>query len=361
MLPSKVEVLVIGAGPAGSTAAEHAALAGADVLLLDKRLVIGEPVRCGEFMPHTDEIRRIFPQAENVEDLLAMPSYLHSLETESIRIYSPKMRSYEIPFHGYTTDRDRFDQYLCQKARKAGAKVLTGVRCFGVKGDVVHTNMGEVRAKVIIGADGPLSVVAKSLGMERSWDLCPAASTFAQGDFDPVPEMFFGNVAPGGYAWIIPKKGGANVGLGYSKRYAKGNLSYYWSEFLRQRPMKIGRLHGKTVPMSGPISQTVKGNALVVGDAAGQVMAVNGGGIPIALICGRIAGKVAAANVKGKMELMEYEKEWRRQVGGPLKTALRTKRLAMLMFGSSWRLEQSMRFLGCKGMGRAIRCQSVPF
>ena len=267
--------------------------------------------------------------------------------------------SFEVPFHGYTTYRDRFDQFLAGRATKAGARVMTGVSCSSIEGNVADTSMGKIRAKVLVGADGPLSVVAKSLGLERSWDLCPTASTFAKGDFEPVPEMYFGNVAPGGYAWIIPKKVGANVGLGYSKRYARGNLDFYWREFLKHHPLDAGKLNGKMVPMSGPISSTVKGSALVVGDAAGQVMAGNGGGIPIAMICGRIAGEVAAAHVKGRKGLKEYEARWREQVGGPLKTALGTKRLAMMMFGSQWRLEQAMRFLGPKRMGRAIRCQSV--
>jgi digeranylgeranylglycerophospholipid reductase len=353
-----VDVLVVGGGPAGSSTAEHAAFGGANVLVIEKRPVVGVPVRCGEFMPQADEIRRIFPQAE-IGSIFEVPSHLRSLETDAIRITSPKLHSFDVPFHGYTTYRDRFDQFLADRAMKAGARVMTGVTCSSIEMDVAKTSIGDIRAKVIVGADGPLSVVAKSVGLERSWDLCPAASTFAKGDFEPVPEMYFGNVAPGGYAWVIPKKEGANVGLGYSKRYARGNLDFYWNEFLKYRPLDAGKLNGKMVPMSGPIPLTVKGRAMVVGDAAGQVMAVNGGGIPIAMICGRIAGEVASAHVKGKMELMEYERNWRRQVGGPLKTALGTKRMAMLMFGSQWRLEQAMRFLGPKRMGKAIRCQSV--
>ena len=354
----EVDVLVVGAGPAGSLTAEYAAMGGADVLMIEKRPVIGVPVRCGEFMPQVDEIRRIFPQAD-LGTVFDLPSQLRSLETEAIRIYSPKLRSFDVAFHGFTTFRDGFDQFLAGRATRAGARVRTGVQCSSISQGVVKTSMGEIRAKVVVGADGPLSVVAKSLGLERSWDLCPTASTFAKGDFEPVPEMYFGNVAPGGYAWVIPKKEGANVGLGYSKRYARGNLDFYWREFLKFRPLDVGKLHGKPVPMSGPIPSTVKGNALVVGDAAGQVMAVNGGGIPIAMICGRIAGEVASAHLRGKADLMEYERRWRQQVGGPLKTALGTKRLAMLMFGSQWRLEQAMRFLGPKRMGKAIRCQSV--
>jgi digeranylgeranylglycerophospholipid reductase len=353
-----VDVLVVGAGPAGSSAAEFAAVRGANVLVIEKRPVIGVPVRCGEFMPQVDEIKRIFPLAD-LGTIFDVPSYLHSIDTDEIRIFSPKLRSFDVSFNGYTTFRDRFDQFLAERATRAGARIMTGVSCSSIEGSVAKTSIGDVRAKVIVGADGPLSVVSKSLGLERPWDLCPAATTFAKGDFEPVPEMYFGNVAPGGYAWVIPKKQGANVGLGYSKRYARGNLEFYWKAFLKYRPLDVGKLNGKMVPMSGPISSTVKGSSLVVGDAAGQVMAVNGGGIPIAMICGRIAGEVASANVRGKADLKEYERRWRHQVGGPLKTALGTKRLAMMMFGSQWRLEQAMRFLGPKRMGKAIRCQSV--
>ncbi|HXZ23290.1 MAG TPA: geranylgeranyl reductase family protein [Methanomassiliicoccales archaeon] len=350
---------MVGAGPAGSTAAEHAALAGASVLLLEKRPIIGVPVRCGEFLPHVDEVKGIFPDAKEIEPLFDLPSSLNLLNTTEIRIYSPRMRASDIPFQGFTTDRAAFDGHLAERARKAGATVLVGTKAIGLEGTTVITDKGRYQSRVVVGADGPLSMVAKSVGFERSWDLCPAHSALDPRDFDPVPEMYFGAVSPGGYAWVIPKTHGANVGLGVSRRYAKKSLKGYYDDFVKLRKLVPGPPNGKMVPMSGPIGQTVKGNVLVVGDAAGQVMPVNGGGIPIALICGRIAGVSAANAVNGKADLAEYETEWRRQVGGPLGTAVRTKRLAMMTFGSQWRLEWAMRMMGKRRMGKAIRCQSI--
>jgi digeranylgeranylglycerophospholipid reductase len=355
----EVDVLVVGAGPAGSTAAEFAALGGAEVLVIEKRPIIGVPVRCGEFMPQIDEIKGIFPDAKMLDQLFDMPSSLKSVETDTLRIFSPKLRRSEIPFHGYTTFRDKFDQHLAAKAMSAGARFLTGEPCIKLEGNRVMTPDLQIEAKTIVGADGPLSLIAKTLKFERSWDLCPALVTEATGDFEPVPEMYFGNISPGGYAWVIPKKHGANVGLGVSRRYVKGDLRSYWKPFVEYRRLEVGKLSGKMVPMSGPISKTVEGDCLVVGDAAGQVMAVNGGGIPIAMICGRIAGQVAARHALNGMDLMEYERGWRKQVGGPLRTAVRTKRLAMMAFGSQWRLEWAMRFMGDQGMGKAIRCQRL--
>lgn len=352
-------MVVIGAGPAGSTAAWKAAEGGADVVLLEKRPVIGVPVRCGEFLPSTREVASFFPDAQNLEYLLDLPPDLVQRMIDKIRVYTPKLRPYELPFDSFTTDRDRFDQHLALRAERSGARIEKGARVTSIGLNEVVLGDRHIHAKIIIGADGPLSLVARSLGLEKSWDLCPAMTAFSPGDFESVAEMYFGSVSPGGYAWVIPKKGGANVGLGVSRRFTKTPLIDHYRSFIAFRHLSPGQAYGKMVPMSGPISKTVNGDALVVGDAAGQVMPVNGGGIPIAIICGAIAGEVSAGAARGKRPLTDYEKEWRRQVGKPLATALRTKRLAMLAFGSPWRLEQAMRMLGPRRMGKVIRCQSV--
>ncbi|MGD0818341.1 MAG: NAD(P)/FAD-dependent oxidoreductase, partial [Methanomassiliicoccales archaeon] len=281
----KVDVVVVGAGPAGSTSAEHAALKGVSVLILEKRPQVGIPVRCGEFMPSVDEMKGIFPKANDLDSLFDIPGDLRSLSTEMIRIYSPKLRHWEVPFAGYTTDRDRFDQYLASKAVKAGAELRTGLECTKVKRNTVSTPEMDIEAKVIIGADGPLSLVGKSLGYGRSTYLCPGVSVRVKGEFEPIPEMYFGTVAPGGYAWILPKKEGANVGLGVAKRFSQMPVGEYFDQFLEFKGIQTTeKPMGKLIPMSGPIKRTVIGDSLLVGDAAGQVMAVNGGGIPISMI-----------------------------------------------------------------------------
>ena len=356
----KVDVVVVGAGPAGSTAAEHAALNGASVLILEKRTQVGIPVRCGEFMPSVEEMKGIFPKATDLDSLFDIPGNLHSLPTDMIRIYSPKLMAWEVPFTGYTTDRDRFDQYLASRAVKAGAELRTGLACTKVIGKVVTTPEMDIEAKVIIGADGPLSLVGKSLGYGRSTDLCPGVSVQVKGDFEPIPEMYFGTVAPGGYAWILPKKGGANVGLGVAPKFSRMPVGEYFDQFMKFKELKSSeKVMGKLIPMSGPIKRTVIGDSLVVGDAAGQVMAVNGGGIPISMVCGRIAGQAAADTViKGK-PLTVYEDKWKRELGKPLRTSVHTKWLANTCFGSRWRLDMAMQLLGQRRINKLIRCRSV--
>lgn len=356
----KTDVVVVGAGPAGSCTAEHAALNGVEVVVLEARPIIGEPVRCGEFMPSLEEIHAIFPDALEIEPLFDIPQDLRMLVTEKIRIYSPKMRSWDVPFSGYTTDRNRFDQYLARRAEKAGAKIMTGTKVTNVKDGLVIADGLEVEAKVIVGADGPLSRVGRSLGYERSNDLCPAVTCQVKGDFEPIAEMYFGTVAPGGYAWVIPKKGEANVGLGVATRFAKMTVNEYFRKFLELKGMSPDTdISGKFVPMTGPIKQAVRGSSILVGDAAGQVMAVNGGGIPIAMMTGRIAGRAVARHVKNGAPLTDYQDMCRKQVYKPLFTAVRSKALANTCFGSNWRLEQAMRFLGQRRINKLIRCKPV--
>lgn len=353
------DVVVIGAGPAGCTAAEHAALNGADVLVVERKEEVGVPVACGEFLPSIEEIRRILPRAGEVDSLFDFPASLVSLKMERLKLYSPNMRLFEIPFSAYTTDRDRFDKYLASKAEKAGARIVTGCAYFSVEDGEVVTSLGKVRAKVVVGADGALSRVASSLGLPKNKDIYPAITAQAKGDFEPIPEMYFGNMAPGGYAWIIPKKDGANVGAGVSPGFARERIGDYFDRFVRWKGLYTSKPVGKYVPMSGPLIRTTARNGLLVGDAAGHVMAVNGGGIPIAIICGRLAGEAAAANVLKGQPLVTYEKTWRDQVEKPLRTAVRTKKLASLCFGSQWRLGAAMSLLGKRRMANMIRCKPV--
>jgi digeranylgeranylglycerophospholipid reductase len=109
----------------------------------------------------------------------------------------------------------------------------------------------------------------------------------------------------------------------------------------------------------GPVATSVKGNVLLVGDAAGHVMATNGGGINVAIIAGRIAGETTADHVLSGAPLEAYEPRWRAAVGGPLAEGARIKRLADRFFGSDRLLEAAMLLLGRRRMARAIRCEPL--
>ena len=356
-----VDVLVVGSGPAGSTTARFAAENGASVMFIERRPEVGVPVRCGEFMPGLSEIYGMFPNLKDAESLFDIPQELHCLDILGIKLVDPTGKVTLLDFDGYTTDRDRFDQYLAKLAVEEGAVLERNCLFKGIEGGVAKTSQGDIRYKVIVGADGPGSRVAKSLGLARNQNPYPAVTAQVKGDFEPYTYMFFGDVAPGAYSWIIPKDGRANVGVGFSPKFSDGNLSEYFQKFADNRGFsEYSKLEGKYVPSEGPIPKTVSGNGMVVGDAAGQVISVNGGGIPLAMIAGRICGRVAAANVRSSSPLADYEAQWREVMDKPLRTAAFNKKLAdTFAFRSERSTRICMSILGQRRMGNLIRCKRI--
>jgi digeranylgeranylglycerophospholipid reductase len=260
-------------------------------------------------------------------------------------------------------ERRDLDKYLADKAVGEGAKLKTNINVTDINGNRIITRSGEeFTAKVIVGADGYRSRIAEMVGFKVPRMLYRCMLCEIPGNFEPTVEMYFGSIAPGGYAWVIPKADSANIGLGIQK---KGNVSLkdLLKRFLKSKKLKTKPRFWSAgyVPVSGPIPQTVKNSVLVVGDAAGQVMATNGGGIPISMICGRIAGNVIGQHFHTGQPLVKYEKEWRLSVGKELDVSLRTKRLADVFFKNDWALGIAMSLMGEKRMNRAIKCKPVFF
>ncbi|MCI6025000.1 MAG: NAD(P)/FAD-dependent oxidoreductase, partial [Methanomassiliicoccales archaeon] len=162
------DILVVGSGPAGSTVARYAAEKGVQVTFIERRHEVGVPVRCGEFLPDVDEIRTMFPLADDLEGTFDLPSGMKLVETDRIRLVNPKNKATDIPMNGYTIDRDRYDQYLADEAIRSGATLIKDCLFKNIDGNKAITSQGEIEYKVIIGADGPGSRVARSLGLQRN-------------------------------------------------------------------------------------------------------------------------------------------------------------------------------------------------
>ena len=327
----KTDVLVIGAGPAGSMTAKWAAKNGAKVLMIEKRQEIGSPVRCGEGMSKAW-----------LGDVGIKPGRWINLEVEGARIYSPSEKVFEINEKhagnevGYVVERDEFDKQLAIDAANAGVDVVLKTAATSVikeNGKVVGVKAKrfgetfEIRAPVTIAADGFESQVGRWAGIStnismRDMDTC-LQYRMTNVDCDVrYCDFFLGKVAPGGYVWVFPKgEGLANVGIGVqvSQVKAMADARNFLDRWIDHHP---GYAKGKKIDMVGggvsisaPLKQTVGDGIMLVGDAARMIDPLTGGGIANGCIAGKICGQVAAeavhAGTPTKEFFQKYEKGWR--------------------------------------------------
>src|SRR5947208_17139517 len=136
-MPSPYDVIVVGSGPAGATAARYAARRGLKVLLVDKRKEIGVPVQCGEYVAHNEEVRAIFPTVTDLEDLMGVPYRVREVDTPIIRIWSPNGRRYDIPLQGFTARRGKVGQGVAAQPLPDAAELVTHATVVGLRGGEV--------------------------------------------------------------------------------------------------------------------------------------------------------------------------------------------------------------------------------
>ena len=329
---TRYDVVVVGGGPAGSTAARVAAEAGLSVLLVEKRQEIGSPVRCAEGVGHdlltpfvVPDPRWISAEVTGARLTVTGPGGGDTLEAEGGR--------------GYVLERRVFDRALAEAAARAGAQVRVKTAAVdllregnAVRGAVLRGPVGqwEVRARVVIAADGVESQVGGWAGLETTLPLKDAMSCaqylLAGIDINLTRlEYYVGEkVAPGGYAWVFPKGDGmANVGLGVQADLVDEPALNYLNRFVASQPHLASgspvTLVSGGVPVAMPPPRLVTDGLMLVGDAARQVDPLTGGGIVNGMVAGKLAAEVAAQALgTGEASagaLSAYETAWRDGLG----------------------------------------------
>lgn len=310
---TQVDVLVIGLGPAGSAAAAAATRAGLSVLAVERKQQVGVPVQCAEFIPLP---LGKYAQAEGVlvQRIAGMKNYLPSGMTESAA------------FPGLMIDRAAFDQALAREAESQGAVLSLASRLLRLDAQhsiaYIHTPTGEreVAYRLLIAADGPNSTVASQLG------LAPLETVFTRQYTVPLQkpyadtDIWLSDEYPGGYAWLFPKGGCANLGVGADKDYThdlKQPLDALHARLVEQGIVgeAILSLTGGLIPVGGLRARLVVEKVLFVGDAAGLTHPITGAGIAAALVSGECAGQAAASYLQANDNdaLNEFEAEMRDQ------------------------------------------------
>ncbi|NMC76323.1 MAG: NAD(P)/FAD-dependent oxidoreductase [Candidatus Methanofastidiosa archaeon] len=342
----KCDVLVVGGGPAGSNAARYAAK-GADVLLIEKKKEIGGPVQCAEGVS-----QGLFEKLEMKQSNRYISTNIEFVKLISpngtvIRLDGEKVKYWK---SGMILDREVFDKAIAKEAARNGADFLMKTRFVSAKRTsngvtVKAKQMNEdiqIDAKILIGADGPPSIVAKSLGMDTTVPLRYLESgiqyLMMPMEIEPCIELYFGDCyAPGGYSWIFPKGDDqANVGLGVLPVKAKETAQYYLDKFI-QRPRfkkaKIVEVNAGAIPVNGPLKEPYMDNLLLAGDAGRFVNPLTGGGIHTAIITGKHAGELAVEAIAkedySKDFLKKYNDMWKPDIYDELDKCLKAQEAFM--------------------------------
>ncbi|UCE11022.1 MAG: FAD-dependent oxidoreductase, partial [Candidatus Thorarchaeota archaeon] len=127
MTAESYDVAVVGAGPAGCTAARVCAESGMKTLLLDRRKALGVPVQCGEFLPKPTEMTDLLPSSARAARLVEIPKTYIVNECDTVTLVSPQGRRFSFALDANVLDRRRFDHSLAQSAESAGSEVRTSV------------------------------------------------------------------------------------------------------------------------------------------------------------------------------------------------------------------------------------------
>ncbi len=334
----EIDIAVIGAGPSGLIAANEASLRGAKVLVLEEHKKIGLPCHCAGLL--------------SIKGLseIGIPLNGRYLENKfrGARFFSPSNLSFTVERKenvACVVNRYLLDNFLAEQALKNGSTIKLNSR---VKAIRYHDGFwflkvdgqGWFKAKLLIDAEG---ASPKVLGMTqlRTLDtknlLKGLQLDIERVDVDPdFVEIHLGNkLAPGFFAWVIPLNDeSARVGLACKDSNPRDLvfkfIKHRFEDVNIKEPKHLSFRSGLIITC-GPIKRTYSDGLLIVGDSAGQVKPITGGGVIFGGICAKIAGRVSSEAIKNnKIErgfLKSYEKEWKAKLGKEFVFALSARRI----------------------------------
>ncbi len=310
-MTSTYDAIVVGAGPAGTTAARHLARAGAKVLLVDKaRFPRDKP--CGGGVTF---------RADTANDLDF--SSVTEREIYGVRVSAdmgPRFDRTSTTLLARMTQRRRLDEFLAREAASAGADFRDGsaVREIEMDGYTarVRSNGDVYEAGVLIGCDGANGQSARALGLQPADEHAVALEANYPADARLMEQwqrfiaLDLGGI-PGGYGWVFPKDDHLNIGVGGWKNVGP-TLRARLSRFCAYYGLDESRLRehrGYQLPLRGDDRPIVRGPAMLAGDAAALVDPLSGEGIWAAFVSGRLAAQEAARYLAGDVpDLRGYQR-----------------------------------------------------
>jgi len=301
-------VIIVGAGPAGTTLAYELARKGIKVLLLEKERLPRYKVCAGGVSVKAANLLG-FDISSVVEATIYGVRITYQVGNIGTRLYHQPL--------AYAVMRDKFDYLLTQKAKEAGATVLDGREVTQIRwhseGVSVQTSRKTFTARIVVGADGAYSVVAESAGLMRNATLSTAlqaeipVSPDKLVNWDSIVEIDVGHLQ-GVYGWVFPKRDHLSIGVTRVNQAKK--LAPYYEQLLASLNLngsKLPQPKSHLIPfrkMGMPIQQ---GKVLLLGDAAGLASPLTGEGIYYAIKSAKLAAPVILRYLEGDAsDLQDY-------------------------------------------------------
>lgn len=305
-------ISIIGAGPAGSYLAYLLAKKGEEVTLVEEHKEIGKPIQCTGIV------------TGSIENFVKLKKEVFANRLKRVVVVSRGKRI-ESAVDEVVMWRDKFDQFMAEKAQYAGAKLLLNTKFVSLdkKGvrvkDKTSNKVRVLRSSSIVGADGPYSSVAKMAGLtsQTKFYMGMQAKVRLRADTDAF-ETYFGSMFPNFFGWVVPEsEDTVRLGLG-----AFENTKDYFYKFLQRRVGKKEILcwESGVIPVYNPQKVIQRGNIYLLGDAATQVKATTGGGIIPSL-------KAAQTLCDCILHNKDYSKEFKKKSGRELYLHLKIRAL----------------------------------
>ncbi|MBW8058239.1 MAG: NAD(P)/FAD-dependent oxidoreductase [candidate division NC10 bacterium] len=322
------DVIVVGAGPAGSQTAASLAQRGYTVLVLEEHPQVGAPTNCSGLIGAEAFERFDLPRASVIRGF------------DSATFFSPKGSSATVGASrvmAYVVRRCEFDQTMAQRALACGASYLLRVRCVGLEYGDDHVKVAAVQrgpegdeapmtlsARAVVLATGVRYGLLQNLGLERPSRFLQAAQVEVGMEGVDRVEVYLGReVAPGSFAWAIPAGPLARVGVCNGAGAVPSLKRFLQHPSIASRICEpAGHIKKKAIPIAN-VSRSFRDRILLVGDAAGQVKVTTGGGISYGILCGDTAAatldRAFCLGDLSERSLVEYERRWRQEIGVELR------------------------------------------
>ena len=318
------DVLIIGGGPTGLSAAISIAKAGLNVAVVEEHPKIGHPLACGEGLS-VDKLQTVenMPKlnSDEMDENLTIQHKISLIEQilNTQRFFFGTSGVATSHLKTVTINRPLFDHLMAKEAKKRGADLHLESRVNEIKRDgnslIVNTTVQNFRSNLVIGCDGPSAHSVKMIGLKGPSEYVQGVEFKIKGiltdaldfyfDFSRLPKMHYG--------WVFPKKNSTNLGIVVDpachpnkilKKFLKIHFNEVGEEDIIQKIAGI-------IPASGPIPNLCTDNYMAAGDAAGLTNSIFYGGIAIGIHSGWLAAKTAIEACKSdnfsKKKLLDYE------------------------------------------------------